>query len=131
MERPLLIFTGEDVVLALTLLIAIGLGLALRHRRPAGRADSSAADDKEIAWPEDALTPAYDRLRALEAVEARTLRAIAEHRARIAAMRQQLLDGTAEEHDLLDAVQRLTFAAIAAQHDRALNEALATEGVDE
>lgn len=131
MERPLLMLTVEDVILALALLIAFGLGLVLTLRRhPAGRADPTVADDGGIARQEAMLVPVYDRLRALEAIEARTLRAVAEHRSRIAAMHQQLVDGTAEEHDLLDAVQRLTFAAIAEQHDRALREALTTEGVD-
>jgi hypothetical protein len=129
MERPLLLFTAEDLVLVLALLIAVALALKLRHWRRAAGAD--AADDARIADPADGLSPAYDQLRALEAIEVRTLRAVADHRMRIQAMRQHLMHGTAEEQELLDAVQRSTFAAIAEQHDRALEEALAREGMDQ
>jgi hypothetical protein len=129
MERPLLIFTVEDLVLALALLVAVALALRLRQRRGSPGADST--DDARIADPVDGLSTAYDQLRALEAIEARTLRAVADHRMRIQAMRQQLAHGTAEEQELLDAVQRSTFAAIAEQHDRALEEALTREGADQ
>lgn len=128
MDRPLLILTTEDLVLISILLVAVALALTLRHRHMAGRAD--ATGDAGVAGPEEALGPAYDQLRALEAIEARTLRAVADHRARIAAMRQQLPHGTPEEQELLDAVQRLTFAAITQHHDRALTEALTMRGDD-
>ncbi|MDQ2785504.1 MAG: hypothetical protein M3Y58_10955 [Chloroflexota bacterium] len=127
MDRPLLLLTTEDLVLVLILLVAVALALTLRHRRPAERTD--ATHDAGIAGVEEALAPAYDQLRALEAIEARTLRAVADHRARITAMRQQL-HGTPEEQELLDEVQRLTFAAITAHHDRALTEALTMRGDD-
>lgn len=131
MERPVLLLTVEDLILVLALLTVIGLGLALtlRYRRGPPGADTPRAAG--IAPLDDPLAPAYDQLRALEAIEVRTLRAVAEHRGRIKAMRQQIVDGTPEEQELLDAVQRLTFAAITAQHDRALAEALTTQGVDE
>lgn len=132
MERPLVILTTEDLVLVITVLVALVLALMLRRRRPPPRAGTTpVVGDGAHDALDDALTPAYDRLRALEAVEARTLRAVAEHRARIQAMRQHLAHGTAEEHELLDTLERLTFAAITAQHDRALTEALTREGVDE
>jgi hypothetical protein len=127
MERPLLIFTVEDLVLALALLVAVALGYAaLRQWR--GPPGAHSTNDEGMARPEGIIGPAHDQLRALEAIEARTLRAVADHRMRIQAMRQQLAHGTAEEQKLLSEVERLTFAAIAEQHDRALREALATEG---
>ncbi|MHB8648269.1 MAG: hypothetical protein ACYDAR_21015 [Thermomicrobiales bacterium] len=131
MERPLLIFTAEDLVLALTLLVTVALAIALwRHGMGRTAVATPGVGDAANDGSDDALASAYDQLRALEAIEARTLRAIAEHRTRIQAMRQQLAHGTAEEHELLDTLERLTFAAIAAQHDRALNEALISKGED-
>lgn len=129
MERPLLIITVEDLVLVLALLAAVALALTLWRRR--GPPGAAITIDAGIADPASALGAAHAQLRALEAIEARTLRAVADHSGRIQAMRQHFVHGTAEEQALLDTVQRLTFAAIAEQHDRALEEALAMRGENE
>jgi hypothetical protein len=132
MERPLIILTTEDVVLLVTVLVVVVLALMLRRRRgPPGTGVMPVVGDAAHDGPTDVLTPAYDQLRALEAIEIRTLRAIADHRARMQAMRQHLAHGTAAEQAVLDTLERLTFMAITAQHDRALREALTSEGVEE